>query len=120
GGAWINFGSLVFAQAERALRFGLEETLAIAQQAGFAGPELREETIPYMASPASRHARRESVLAWCARKERAVAAPAAHSALPEWLISTSLPVPQLEDFKVQQVSTRIHAFLMALIDGRRS
>lgn len=120
GGSWINFGSLVFSQAERALRFGLEETLAIAQQAGFADMQLREEVIPYMASPASRHARRESVLAWCARKERAVAARAAHSALPEWLISTSLPVPQLEDFKVQQVATRIHAFLMALIDGRRS
>jgi hypothetical protein len=32
----------------------------------------------------------------------------------------AVPVPQLEDFKVQQVATRIHAFLMALIDGRRS
>jgi hypothetical protein len=30
------------------------------------------------------------------------------------------PVPQLEDFKVHAVATRIHAFLMALIDGRRS
>jgi hypothetical protein len=41
-------------------------------------------------------------------------------ALPEWLVMTDLPVPQSEDFKVQAVATRIHAFLMALIDGRRS
>lgn len=120
GGAWINFGSLVFSQAERSLRFSLEETLAVAENAGFARPQLRERVMPYMASPASRHARTESVLAWYARKERDVTPVPEYSALPEWLIATDRPVPQLEDFKVQQVSTRIYAFLMALIDGRRS
>jgi hypothetical protein len=73
-----------------------------------------------MASPASRHARRETVLAWIARKEREASQPGEHSTLPDWLIATHQPVPKLEDFQVQQVSTRIHAFLMALIDGRRS
>lgn len=46
--------------------------------------------------------------------------PAHPGVLPEWLICPDRPVPQLEDFRVQQVSTRIYAFLMALIDGRRS
>jgi hypothetical protein len=40
--------------------------------------------------------------------------------LPEWLVTSDRPVPQLEAFKVQAAATRIHAFLMALIDGRRS
>jgi hypothetical protein len=30
------------------------------------------------------------------------------------------PVPQSEEFKVQAAATRIHAYLMALIDGRRT
>lgn len=120
GGAWINFGSLVFAQGERALRLSLEETLEVAAQSGFQRPEPREATLPYMRSPASRHARMESVLAWCVRKERPVEEPPEHSVLPEWLLVTDRPVPLLQDFQVQAMSTRIHAFLMALIDGRRS
>jgi hypothetical protein len=30
------------------------------------------------------------------------------------------PVPLLESFRVQALSTRIHAFIMSLIDGKRS
>ena len=33
---------------------------------------------------------------------------------------TDTPVPQSEEFKVQAAATRIHAYLMSLIDGRRS
>jgi len=40
--------------------------------------------------------------------------------LPEWLVLSDRPVPQLEYFRVQAVATRIHAYLTALIDGRRS
>ena len=121
GGAWINFGSLVFAQGARARRLSFEETLEVIGMAGFAPPLIREERIPYMCSPASRHSRLETVLAWSARKEGRPVAPSAEaSALPEWLAIGDRPVPLLEDFKVQAATTRIHAFLMALIDGRRS
>lgn len=120
GGCWINFGSLAFAQGERALRLSYEETLETVRGAGFGQPMIGEESMPYMSSPASRHARLETVLAWCARKENAAPAPPAEGTLPEWLVASDRPVPQLEDFKVHAVATRIHAFLMALIDGRRS
>jgi hypothetical protein len=120
GGSWINFGSLAFAQGMRALRFSLEETVEIVEQAGFMRPQPREASIPYMRSPASRHARMETVLAWCVAKQRAAAAPAGHSTLPEWLVAGDRPVPLLEDFRMQAVSTRIHAFLMSLVDGKRS
>jgi hypothetical protein len=92
----------------------------IVEQAGFMRPQPREASIPYMRSPASRHARLETVLAWCAAKQRAAAVPAEHSALPEWLVAGDSPVPLLEDFRMQAVSTRIHAFLMSLVDGKRS
>jgi hypothetical protein len=120
GGCWINFGSLAFAQGERAQRLSFEETLEIVNGTGFAQPVIGEERMPYMCSPASRHARLETVLAWCARKDAAVPAPLGGMRLPEWLVMSDRPVPQLEDFKVHAVATRIHAFLMALIDGRRS
>jgi len=120
GGAWINFGSLAFSQGERAQRLSFEETLEVVRQLGFAQLEIGEQSIPYMCSPASRHARLETVVAWCARKEGVAPKQPAEGTLPEWLVLSDRPVPQSEDFKVQAVATRIHAFLMALIDGRRS
>jgi hypothetical protein len=120
GGSWINFGSLAFSQGTRALRFSFEETLGIVEQAGFTRPQPREASIPYMRSPASRHARVETVLAWCVARQRAAELPVQHSTLPEWLVTGTQPVPLLEDFRMQAVSTRIHAFLMSLVDGKRS
>jgi len=120
GGCWVNFGSLAFTQGARAQRLSFEETLAIVRQAGFGEPAIAEQTIPYMCSPASRHARMETVVAWCARKEGAATVSPGEGAVPEWLVMSERPVPQLEAFKVQALATRVHAYLMALIDGRRS
>jgi hypothetical protein len=120
GGAWINFGSLAFSQAERRRRFGVEEAREIVNTTGFSLAEISEMTIPYMQSPASRHGRLEKAVAWCARKERATAPPEEHSTLPEWLLHGDRAVPLLENFRVQAVSTEILAFLMALIDGERT
>jgi hypothetical protein len=120
GGSWINFGSLAFSQGTRAQRLSFEETLEIIGRTGFAQPAIGEQSIPYMASPASRHARLESVVAWCARKESAAPPATAEGTLPDWIVLGDRPVPLLEEFKVQAVATRIHAYVMALIDGRRS
>jgi hypothetical protein len=119
GGTWINFGSLAFSQGARAQRLSFEETLEALKRSGFADPVVNEQSIPYMHSPASRHARLESVVAWCARKQNDVPATSAKG-IPDWLVLSDRPVPQSEDFKVQAVATRIHAYLMALVDGRRS
>jgi hypothetical protein len=120
GGRWLNSGSLAFAQAERALRHGPEEALELVRHSGFAEPHARESVVPYMQSPASRHARLERVLSWSAVKVAEVDPPPPFSSLPEWLIRTDLPVPLLEDFRTQSLATRVQAFLMALVDGRRS
>jgi hypothetical protein len=73
-----------------------------------------------MCSPASRHGRRERVLSWTAAKRRNAKKAPRHEALPDWLVRGKEPVPLLESFRVQAVSTRVHAFIMSLIDGRRS
>jgi uncharacterized protein YbaR (Trm112 family) len=120
GGRWVSFGSLAFAQPEAATRYSLEEALAIVMDSGFAEPDVGEDEIPYMCSPASRHGRRELVVTVGATKERPVPRPPRHRALPDWLVGGTQPVPLLPAFQLQAMTTRIYGFVMGLIDGRRS
>jgi hypothetical protein len=120
GGRWVCFGSLAFSQPEAASRYSLEEALAIVMDSGFGEPDVREDEIPYMCSPASRHGRRELVVTIAATRERAVPRPPRHRALPDWLVGGTQPVPLLPAFQLQAMTTRIYGFIMGLIDGRRS
>ncbi len=120
GGRWLNFGSLSFHDPDPRLRYGLDECRAALADHGFGDVEVEEHEIPYMCSPASRHGRRERVVAWSAVKHSKAKKPPRHQALPEWLVRGADPVPLTESFRVQAVATRIHAFIMSLIDGRRS
>jgi len=119
-GRWLNLGSLLFGQAGFDRQYSPQECAALVEAAGFSAPETEEVTIPYMNSPASRHGRQETVLAWCAVKQRKIKQPDRHEALPDWLVKGTEPVPTLEAFRVQAASTRIYAGLMTLIDGKRS
>jgi hypothetical protein len=120
GGRWLNFGSLSFAQRQAARCYSLEEVIDIVVANGFGPPRVREAVVPYMKSPASRHSRLEGVVAFAADKEREVAAPPEFSTLPEWLVRDDLPVPLLQEMQVTAVATRIQAYVMSLVDGRRS
>jgi len=119
-GRWVNFGSLAFDHPERARCYSTEETIAIVESAGFAAPITREETIPYMCSPSSRHGRRETVFTFAATKESSVKTPPRHKALPDWIVTGKEPVPALKSFRSQAISTQIHSFIMSLIDGKRT
>ena len=120
GGRWINFGSLAFSRASFAERVSLEEVVEMLPRSGFARPEPRESTIPYMRSPASRHSRLEHTVAWVTEKVGAPAETPREKHLPEWLLHADKPVPRTRAFEMQQVSSRVHAFLLALINGERS
>ncbi|NNF40272.1 MAG: hypothetical protein HKN64_02755 [Woeseiaceae bacterium] len=119
-GRWLNFGSLAFAGPERARRFSTDETRAIVASSGFAEPRVHEETIPYMCSPASRHGRQETVFSFAAAKTADVKKPERYRALPEWLVTGKEPVPQSPSFRTQAMTTQVYAFIMSLIDGKRS
>lgn len=120
GGTWVIFGSLRFSHADPALCYSVEEAAVLIEDAGFAPPSIVETAMPYMSSPASRHARREQVLTIAAQKLKRIAAPPRHTAVPDWLVQANQPVPLLESFKVQAGTTQIYAFIMSMIDGRRS
>lgn len=119
GGRWINFGSLAFARAAFADRVTLEEAAEIVRSAGFELPQSRETRMPYMRSPASRHAREEVTVTWITRKVADVPAPR-QRVVPGWLLDADRPVPRSKAVEMQQVSSRVHAFLLALINGERS
>jgi hypothetical protein len=120
GGRWINFGSLAFARAAHAERVSLEEVTELMPQLGFSDLRTREESMPYMRSPASRHARIESTVAWVANKVATPADIPRARVLPEWLLLPDKPVPRTPALEMQAISSRVHAFLLALINGERS
>jgi len=120
GGRWVNFGTVAFTHRQAARSYSLEEAVELVAAAGFERPQPQEATIPYMRSPASRHSRLEGVVSFAVAKVRTADPPAPWQALPEWLVRDDLPVPLLPDFQSTAMATRIQAFLMSLIDGRRS
>ena len=119
GGRWLFFGSLAWSDRPPSDCYSLEELLALLPEAGFSAGTPRETALPYMRSPASRHARVETVITLPAVKCRDVAPPPP-PARPEWLERVDVPVPALSAFREQSLSTRVYAFIMAMIDGRRS
>lgn len=120
GGCWINFGSLSFHDVAPELALSLEECLETIAAQGFDLPAAHDTEIPYLASPASRHGRRETVASWAATKTRHIARAERFVALPDWIVRAKDPVPMLEHFRSQAVATRIHAYILSLIDGKRS
>jgi hypothetical protein len=120
GGAWINFGSLNFHRSDPAAQLGPEECVEILEQHGFAVDRQADTEIPYLCSPASRHGRRETVHSWCATKQSHRKKLERHQSLPDWIVRGRDPIPAIEPFRVTAATTRIHAYIMSLIDGKRS
>jgi SAM-dependent methyltransferase len=120
GGRWVNFGSLSFAARRPALRWSGAEVLEIVAASGFEVRATSDTALPYLSSPASRHARVETVALFAADKVRRGPREASPPLPPPWLIDTSLPVPRTDDLELAGTASRIQAILLALFDGSRS
>lgn len=120
GGRWVFFGSLAWADRPPEASYSLEELLELAPGAGFEPGPVSQTRLPYMQSPASRHGRIEEVLCFAAVKRREAPAVPDRRLRPDWIGRTDLPVPVRPEFREQSLSTRVYAFIMAMIDGRRS
>ena len=120
GGLWVNHGSLAFADVAPAEALSLEELLERLPAGGFSRAVARETVQPYLASPASRHARQETVITFSARKEGELAPLPGGRPVPDWLARADHPVPLLPQFRAQALSMRVYAFLLAMIDGERT
>lgn len=120
GGRWVNSGSLAFQAHDPASRYSLQEVLEILSASGFTDVACREDEIPYLSSPASRHARRETVVTFSAAKREEAAAPVPVRRTPDWLERIDLPVPLQPDLAGRQLELRILAYVASLLDGQRS
>jgi len=120
GGRWVNFGSLAFPWRRPALQHGRDEALAIVAENGFAVRAVEEATLPYMRSPASRHARLETVVVFAADKARRAPREPGVPAPPPWLADPRSPVPRSAALALAADAARIQAVLLALVDGQRS
>ncbi|MEM7276873.1 MAG: methyltransferase domain-containing protein [Pseudomonadota bacterium] len=119
-GHWLSFGSLAFRSQNPAHCYSAEEVAEIITAQGFDEPRRTDVEMPYLASPASRHSRVETVSTFAMRKLQSLEPDARYSALPDWIVNETTPVPADDALTRQAAATRIHAFIMAMIDGTRS
>ena len=57
---------------------------------------------------------------FAAEKSSDIRAPERHKALPDWIVTGKEPVPALEAFRSQAMSTQIYSYIMSMIDGKRT
>jgi hypothetical protein len=57
---------------------------------------------------------------WVVRKSAPAAEQPRARPLPEWLQQPDRPVPRTPAFEMQAISSRVHAFMLAMINGERS
>jgi hypothetical protein len=117
---WIHHGSLAFTHADPAQCPDLAELQELNRECGFGEQQSSEITGPYLDSPVSRHARRETLVTLRATKISDCGELPRYQALPDWLAKGRAPIPLLPAFQTQAMTTRIHAFIMTLVDGQRS
>jgi uncharacterized protein YbaR (Trm112 family) len=120
GGRWVNSGSLVFQHGDPARCYSTDELPDLLGAAGFGDVEMREEVVPYLASPASRHGRQERLVTFGAVMRSRVAPPPQHRNGPDWLERDDVPVPLLPQVESQALAMRVHSFVASLVDGRRT
>jgi SAM-dependent methyltransferase/uncharacterized protein YbaR (Trm112 family) len=120
GGIWLNTGSMTFAHADPASCHSFEELTECAISQGFQASYHDEQQVPYLASPHSRHQRVETLCTSAWRKKADAAALPPYQHLPNWLALGQEPIPAIDAFTLQASTTRVHAFIMSLIDGERS
>ncbi len=116
----MNSGSLFFQHDDPARCYSTDELPDLLQAAGFVDVELREEGVPYLASPASRHGRVERLVTFSAVMGSRVDPPPPHRNAPDWLRREDVPVPLLPQVESEVLAMRVHSYVASLVDGRRT
>jgi SAM-dependent methyltransferase len=119
GGRWICTGTLFFAGRAAEHSHASDEVREVAVEGGFRVGDWSERQVPYLASPASRHARLEQVVTFVATKERE-AAPVRRDSTPDWALDPARPIPLLPAVAQRTLALRVEGYVASLVDGRRS
>jgi SAM-dependent methyltransferase len=122
GGTWLQHGSVAFSGAGPEHRLTADELAELSEACGFAVVHREDQLLAYLQSPASRQQRQELTHTQVALRntvptDRPRQLP---QHVPEWIVDSRLAVPLTPAFQTQITTVRIHAFIMSLIDGKRS
>jgi SAM-dependent methyltransferase len=120
GGRWVNSGSFFVQDPDPAHCHAADELPELLYSAGFEDIELREEVVPYLASPASRQCRMERVVTFSATVRSRPAAPPPRRHAPPWVERCDIPLPLTRDLESHALALRVHAYVASLVDGHRS
>jgi len=122
GGRWLNQGSVAFTGALPANQLTAPELRELTEAYGFNVEYAEDVALPYLQSPASRQQRTEITYTQIARRGKNLQNHTInrHQHLPDWIVIGQTPVPLTPGFQTQITTTRVHAFIMSLIDGKRS
>jgi hypothetical protein len=105
--------------------YSAEETIAIAEKAGFAVQEPSREFLPHLQSPSDCHRRIEGVVAFRAQKIDDVEnleAPSSEGSAeaPPWMTDPSRPVQLSDELESVISAHRVAAEVLSSVDGRSS
>ncbi len=120
GAIWLMHGSVAFESREVEGRWTVDDLPGLASTCGFDVLKQADHELPYLHSPLNRGKRYELVHTLIAQRTEMRLKTGAEAVMPSWLQHTSEVVPLSEEFRTQLTTTRIHAFIMGLIDGKRS
>jgi hypothetical protein len=120
-GIWMNVGPLMY-KSHLPRLYSAEETVAIAEKAGFVVQASTREFVPYLQSPADCHRRIEGVVAFRAKKvddADSLAPPSSETApeRPVWMSDPSRPVELGGDLQSMISAHIIAAKVLSSIDG---
>jgi ubiquinone/menaquinone biosynthesis C-methylase UbiE len=118
GGRWVCTGTLFFQQGDPAQAYSSEEVQQVVGEAGFESPQLDCSKLPYLASPASRHARVEEIVTFAVAKTGEAQRPP--RSLPDWLLDPRQPVPLPPEVAEHALALRVRGYVASLVDGKRS
>lgn len=122
GGYWLNHGSLAFNRRRFNERLDESRVQQICEGGGFDVMHSENKELPYLASPHERQKRFElTYTQLCRRNDQPPVTPEqpfAHE--PDWLADHKLKIPLSAEFQTQITTTRVHGFIMSLINGERS
>jgi ubiquinone/menaquinone biosynthesis C-methylase UbiE/uncharacterized protein YbaR (Trm112 family) len=119
GGRWICTGTLFFEQRAAEHSPATEEVRELVEEGGFRIEHWTERRQSYLASPASRHARLEDVVAFAACKV-GEAPPVHRDPRPAWAVDPALPIALLPSVNARTLALRVEGYIASLVDGRRS
>lgn len=120
GGTWLNTGSLAFFHKNESWCYSQEEVLELLTDNGFEVKSATRSDIPYLQSPLSAHKRMESVFSFSVTKRRDAELPRRYEYLPDWMLDTTRPIPELTEFVIESSKHLLQTQTLAAIDGERT